>query len=92
MTKRDLLNEYHTLCEEKGMLSGIDGVNGNSDKDTIQNAIDCLNLTDKELEEYFTVFKLKYPNSYNAIFNNGNWKTHRFNRWYVYNAVHAILQ
>ena len=91
MTKNELLNEYRTLCNKKGLFSELDGINGNSRKDDIENAIDCLKCSDEKLDEYLTIIKLKFPNTYNTIVNNGNYKTHRFNRLYVYNTARMIL-
>lgn len=94
MTKRELLQQMSELLEAKGMTR-IDGGNGtinaNDNKAAIQNAINCLSATDEEMRDYLIVFKLKYPNSYNTIINNGNWLTHFFNRLYVYNTARMIL-
>lgn len=90
MTKKDLMDRLEELLEEKGMRKA-DGVNWNSTKASIQSAVKCLELSDEQLDEYMTVFKLKYPNSYNVIINNGNWKTHYHNRFYVYSSAKAIL-
>lgn len=90
MKKRDLIEKLEKLLEEKGMYR-IDGINRNSNKTSIQAAIKCLELTDEELEEYMTVFKLKFPGSYNTIISNGNWKTHSHNRIYVYQTAKMIL-
>ena len=90
MKKRDLIERLEKLLEEKGMYR-IDGVNPNSNKASIQAAIKCLELTDEELDEYMTVFKLKFPGSYNAIISKGNWKIHPHNRIYVYQTAKMIL-
>lgn len=94
MKKADLIKRLEELLEEKGM-SKIDGGNGkigwNDTKATIQNAIDCLTATDEEMSDYLTVFKMKYPNCYKAIMENGNWLTHYFNRYYVYSTARMIL-
>ena len=93
MTKKELFREYESLCNDilgNGRL--LDGVNWNSNKPTIQNAIDCLRASDKELDEFFTVIKLAYPYTYKTISKNGNWKTHRFNRLYVFITAKLILK
>lgn len=94
MTKRELLQELQKLLIKKDMTR-IDGGNGtigvNDNKATIQNAIDCLKASDEQMNGYLIVFKLKYPNSYNIIINNGDWLTHYHNRLYVYNTAKSIL-
>lgn len=94
MTKKDLMNKLEALLAEKKMykietFSGKIGWNNN--KATIENAIKCLEATDEEMNDYLTVFKLKYPNSYISITNNGNWLTHSHNRYYVYTSAKSIL-
>lgn len=95
MTKRELLNKLKELLDNKGMskielmIGGKVGENCN--KSTIEDAIKCLEASDKEMNDYLTVFKLKYPNSYKKIIENGNWLTHSFNRYYVYSSVKTIL-
>lgn len=95
MTKRELLKKLQELLDRKGMpkielmLGGRIGEN--CKKSAIEDAIKCLEATDEEMNDYLTVFKLKYPNSYNTIVNNGNWLTHSYNRYYVYCSAKAIL-
>lgn len=89
MTKHELLKEYVELCEVKQME--IDGIYANSNKSTIQNAIDCLKCPDENMDDYMTIIKLKYPNTYSTISTNWNYKTHRFNRLYVYNTARLLL-
>lgn len=69
----------------------LDGIGTNSNKATLENAIECLEATDELLDDYFTIFKVKYPNSAIAILQAGNWKKHNFNRLYVWNSVKIIL-
>ena len=94
MTKAQLLKKLDDLLTVKGMTR-IDGGNGKIDahdtKDTIQNAIDCLEASNEQMADYLTVLKLKYPNTYNTIINNGDWLTHCHNRLYVYNTAKMIL-
>lgn len=94
MTKRDLLKKMESLLEEKGM-SKIDDLNGkineNCNKSVIESAIKCLEATDEEMNDYLTVIKLKYPNIYKTIVNNGNWLTHSYNRYYVYFTARMAL-
>ena len=94
MTKKELMGRLEELLAEKGMTS-IDGGNGSigwaENKSSIQNAINCLEASDETMQDYLTVFKLKYPNSYKAVINSGDWLTHRFNRLYVYNTARMVL-
>ena len=94
MTKKDLMKKLEKLLAEKKMckietFSGKIGWNDN--KAIIEDAIKCLETTDEEMNDYLTVFKLKYPNSYNTIVNNGNWLVHPHNRYYVYCTAKQIL-
>lgn len=94
MTKKDLMKKLEELLAEKKMckietFSGKIGRNDN--KATIEDAIKCLEATDKEMNDYLTVFKLKHSNSYNTIVNNGNWLAHPHNRYYVYCTAKQIL-
>lgn len=94
MKKRDLLKRLQELLTEKGMckIETFSGkINENCNKSTIEDAIKCLEVTDEEMKYYLTVFKLKYPNSYNTIVNNGNWLVHPHNRYYVYCTARQIL-
>lgn len=95
MTKKDLINRLEELLTQKGMrkieLPGGGKIDWNCKKSTIENAISCLEATDEEMNDYLTVFKLKYPNSYNVVVNNGDWLTHSHNRYYVYNSAKMIL-
>lgn len=95
MTKKELMKKLDALLLEKEMpkielmLGGK--VDWNCNKATIEDAIKCLEATDEEMNDYLTVFKLKYPNSYNTIVNNGNWLVHPDNRYYVYCTARQIL-
>ena len=94
MTKNELLEKLENLLKEKGMrkietFSGAIGRNDN--KATIEDAIKCLESTDEEMNDYLTVFRLKYPNSYNAVMKAGNWLTHSHNRSYIYCTARQIL-
>lgn len=91
MTKSELLKELERQIDSKGMRR-VDGIGGNSRKEEIQNAIDCLACSDGLLDDYMTVIKLKYPNIHRTISNNGNWKLHQYNRLYVYNTARLLLQ
>jgi hypothetical protein len=91
MTKRDLLLKLDEELKKKGM-SVITDINANSNKATLESAIRCLETSDEEMNDYLTVFKLAYPNSYNAIINNGNWLLHQFNRYYVYTSAKSLLK
>ena len=94
MTKKELLEKIEKLLKEKGMckietFSGTIGQNIN--KATIEDAIKCLETTDEEMNDYLTVFRLKYPNSYTAIMKAGDWLAHSHNRYYVYCTARQIL-
>lgn len=89
MIKRDLLIELDKLENEKGVK--LDGISQNCNKNTIQNAIDCLNCSDDLLDKYLTVLTLKYPSTGAKIAENGDYKRHCFNRLYVYNMARLIL-
>ena len=91
MTSREMYQEYKRLLEEKGMYK-LDGIDTNSNKSMLQNGIDCLNCTDEMLNDYLIVLKLAYPNTYNKIANNGDFKKHSFNRLYVFNTARSILR
>lgn len=90
MKKIELLNRLEELLKQNQMHR-LDGIGVNSTKASLENAIECMEASDSLLDEYFVVFKLKYPNSANAILNAGNWKTHYFNRLYVWNTARLIL-
>lgn len=95
MTKRELLNKLDELLKSKGMykietLSGC--INGNCNKATIESAIKCLEATDEEMNDYLTVVKLAYPNTYKRILEAGNYLTHSYNRYYVYHTARMILK
>lgn len=53
MTKAELLKEFDKLQKEKEMR--IEGIHCNSNKSTIENAIECLKCPDELLEKYLTV-------------------------------------
>lgn len=89
MTKSELLAEYTKALKEKGMAR-IDGISSNSTKASIENAINCLKCSDTRLEELSVIFKTEYPSSFRAM--PGDFKTHYFNRLYVYNTALNILQ
>lgn len=94
MTKRELLNKLDELLSAKGMYridNGNGKVNGNCNKDEIESAIQCLKATDEEMKDYLTVIKLKLPNTYKTIVNNGDWLTHYHNRYYVWTTARRIL-
>ena len=90
MSKREMLIKINELLKEKNIYS-LDGINANSNKSTLQNAIDCLECGDETLNDYLTVLKLKYPNTAKRISENGDFKRHSFNRLYVYNTARSIL-
>lgn len=94
MTKKDLMCKLEVLLEEKRMhkietFSGKIGWNNN--KATIEDAIKCLEATDEEMNDYLTVVKLKYPNIYKTVVNNGNWIVHSHNRYAVYAMAKSVL-
>lgn len=89
MTKAELMKEFDTLQKEKGVK--IDGIYQNSNKSTIENAIECLKCPDELLDKYLTVVSLKYENTGLAIAQNGDFKHHSFNRLYVFDTARQIL-
>lgn len=89
MTKAELMKEFDTLQEEKAVR--IEGIYWNSNKSTIENAIECLKCPDDLLDKYLTVVSLKYENTGRVIAENGDFKHHTFNRLYVFNTAKQIL-
>lgn len=94
MTKKDLIDKLEALLAEKKMhkietFSGKIGWNDN--KATIEDAIKCLESTDEEMNDYLTIVKLKYPNIYKTVVNNGNWLVHSHNRYAVYKMAKTAL-
>lgn len=89
MTKAELLKEFDKLQSEKEIR--IEGIHCNSNKSTIENAIECLKCPDELLEKYLTVVSLKYENIGRTIAENGDFKRHPFNRLYVFNTARQIL-
>jgi hypothetical protein len=86
MTKKDLLNKFNALLQEKGMskiqlLYGSIGVN--STKNEIQSGINCLSASDEEMNKRLGQFKSMYPAIYKKIIET-DFLTHSFNRYYVY--------
>ena len=91
MTRRDMWDEYQRLLSANGMTR-IDGITTNTAKPELESAIQCLKATDGELDDYLTVFKLKYPNMYRTVTMHGReWKRHTFNRYYVYSTARMII-
>ena len=89
MTKNDLMKKYKELEDQKKIH--IEGINWNSNKSIIQNAINCLECDDELLDQYLIVVSLKYPNIGRVIKENGDFKHHTHNRLYVYNTARQIL-
>lgn len=90
MKKVEMLNKLEDLLQEKGMAR-IDGITANSRKKEIQTAIDCLEVSDERLAECLEIVKAEYPNIHATIVNNGDWKRHSYNRYFVYTTA-LILQ
>lgn len=95
MTKKDLMDRLEELLEQKKMpkiemmLGGK--IDLNCKKSTIEDTIKCLEATDEEMNDYLTVIKLKHPNTYKAVVNNGNWLLHSHNRYYIWKTARLIL-
>ena len=89
MTKAELMKEFETLQKEKAVR--IEGIYWNSNKSTIENAIECLKCPDDLLDKYLTVVSLKYENTGRVIAENGDFKHHSFNRLYIFNTAKQIL-
>ena len=84
MTKMQLFKKYEEQLAKKGMRR-IDGITFNSNKTEIQNAIDCLECPDEQMEVFASAFEKEYPNIFRAM--PKDFKTHEFNRFYIYNTV-----
>lgn len=88
MTKSEMFMELSRLLKDKGIFK-LDGINSNSNKAELKNAIECLQCSDEELGLRLEKLKQVYPNIYNLITNEGkdkeSFKYHSFNRLYVYN-------
>lgn len=94
-TARELWQEYKALLAEKGitkLTSLYTSISASSTKAEIQNGIDCLKCSDETLNDYLTVIKLALPNIYETIKNNGDFKTHSFNRLFVYNTARQYIK
>lgn len=89
MTKKELLKKLKNLENEKGVH--IVDVSQNSNKATIQRAINCLKCPDEILDKYFAVFSLKYPSIAGAMEKCGDFKKHGYNRKYVFDGARSIL-
>lgn len=89
MTKAELMKEFDELEKEKGVR--IEGIYYNSNKSTIENAIECLKCPDELLDKYLMVVSLKYENIGQTIASNGDFKHHSHNRLYIFNTARQIL-
>ena len=89
MTKHELLKELGAELDAKKMHR-LDEINANCNKDTLQNAIDCLRCSDETMADYLTIVKLKYPGIYNTIMQS-NYLKHPFNRLFVYNTARQVI-
>jgi len=91
MTIRELWNIYRAELDRVGMRK-IDGINGNSTKAELINAIACLRASDEEMQRYLDALRNVYPNTAATIAENGDFKTHYFNRLYTFNIGRQILK
>lgn len=89
MTKYDIIKQIKEKEEEKHFH--FTDCNMNCSKSMLLSFLECIECTDELLDDYFTVFKLVYPNSAKAAANNGNWKLHNFNRYYIFSTAKMIL-
>ena len=89
MTRRELLKELTAELEAK-QIYRLDDINANCNKDTLQNAIDCLRCSDDVMADYLTVIKLKYPNIYRTV-TQSNYLKHTYNRLWVYNTARQAI-
>ena len=89
MTKSELLKELAAELEAK-QINRLDEINANCNKDTLQNAIDCLRCSDETMADYLTVIKLKYPNIYRTV-TQSDYLKHTYNRLFVYNTARQII-
>ena len=94
MTKNELLNRLEELLNNKGMNkieTAFNCIDSKCNKATIESAIKCLEATGEEMNDYLTVVKLAYPNTYKRILESGEWLTHSHNRYYVYSTAKMLL-
>lgn len=95
MTKNELLNKMEILLNQRGMSkieTGLNRIDRNSNKATIQGAINCLETTDEEMNDYLTIVKLAYPNIYKKIAENPYWLSDGFQRYYVWSTAKMVLR
>jgi len=88
MTKHELWTEYKAGLKAQGM-SRIDGIDKNTNKAGLQNAINCLNCSESEMAVYFDRLYEVYPNIKRKIETVGYLK-HDFNRLYVFNTARLL--
>lgn len=89
MAKKELMKKLEELKKKRQM--NVEGIGWNSQKDQIQNAIDCLECSDEMTDKYFTIVSLKWANIGREIEKLGDWKRHQYFRLYVYNHAKMIL-
>lgn len=90
MTKKELMNRFEELKQELQM--DVEGINWNSNKDRIQNAIDCLESSDKKMDECLAIVSKRWANIGKEIQKLGDWKRHQYFRLYVYNHAKLATQ
>ena len=95
MAKKDLMKRLEEPLEEKKMpkieLMMGGKVDRNCNKPTIEDAIKRLEDSDEETNGHLTVVKLKCPNIYKTVVNNGNWLVHSHNRYAIYTMAKTAL-
>lgn len=89
MTKRDLWNKYMTAMVCRGMVK-ITGINANSTKRDLQSGLECLRASDEDLDAALEFVREHQPNIVRVIEGNGNWKTHEFNRYYIWSTARML--
>lgn len=90
MTKYELINRFKELEDLKKVH--IENIGMNCSKSHIQSAIDCLECPDDRLDQYLEAIETIYPNIHAAIKDNGDYKTHSHNRFYVWGTGRSILR
>ena len=84
MTKRELFKEYQALLDTRGLYK-ITDVNSNSNKATLQNAIDCLKVDDEEITLMLKKLSAVLPATVRTILQV-NYLASGWHRLHIYNS------
>ena len=85
MKRKELFHKYELLSQNKKIY--ISGINSKSEKRTLKNAIECLELSDEVLDDYFEEFGKIDRGSWLAKCKRGDFKTHPSDRFDVYMSI-----